>query len=337
LGEALACCPELVLVPGDPVGVAQAWEEIVQALEGIGALVEPARPGLAFFGAAGLGALHGDIRGVLAATRRALGRPIRIGVGPTRFCALACALEARSRRAWVIGARDARRYLSSQPVSVLGFREQTSALVPILQRLGIGTLGDLAALSAEAIADRFGEPGIQARGLALGHDEPLRARQVEDRLSESMELAESSSGQALQRALEALIERLLARPQRRGRTIRALTLYARLVERGTWCERVVLREAISDRRRIRLALSLRLGLLPAPAQTLGLTVEQFGPAGGEQGVLLDGERAARMTRLRDAVVQVRAVAGPHAALRALPVDPCSRVPERRFAFTPWAV
>ncbi|MGA7537338.1 MAG: hypothetical protein WBW93_01085, partial [Steroidobacteraceae bacterium] len=124
LGEALARCPGLVLVPGDPVQVAQTWEAACRALEGIGALVEPARPGLAYFDAVGLGALHGDLYGVIATARKTLARPARIGVGPTRFCSLAAALESRSRRARVVDAREVRRYLAAQPVGLLEFREQ---------------------------------------------------------------------------------------------------------------------------------------------------------------------------------------------------------------------
>jgi protein ImuB len=60
LGEALARCPRLVLVPEDPVGVARAWEGTLRALEGIGAEVEPARQGLAYFDASGLRGLHRD-------------------------------------------------------------------------------------------------------------------------------------------------------------------------------------------------------------------------------------------------------------------------------------
>src|SRR5438270_11340151 len=61
LGEALARCPELVLLPADPVKVAERWEATLQALEAIGAAVEPARPGLAYFEADGLRALHGSL------------------------------------------------------------------------------------------------------------------------------------------------------------------------------------------------------------------------------------------------------------------------------------
>jgi protein ImuB len=337
LGEALARCPDLGLVPADPLGVARVWERAVCALEGIGAAPEPARPGLAYFQAEGLHGLHGGGEGVLAAVRRALGPRARMGVGPTRFCALAAALEVRSRRAVVVSPTQARRYLAARPVGVLRFRQETAALVEPLERLGVRTLGELAALGRDAVADRFGSPGSHARRLARGEDTPLQGRLREERLEESLELAQSGSGPALERVLGLLVDRLLARPQRRGRTLRAVVLSARLVEQGTWRELVVFRQALSDPGRMRLALSVRLALLPAPAEALGLAVERFGPAEGEQATLLEGSSAQRSERLREGVAQVRAVAGPEAALRALCVDPDSRVPERRVVLTPFPV
>ncbi|HEX2086838.1 MAG TPA: hypothetical protein VHF89_14255, partial [Solirubrobacteraceae bacterium] len=103
LGEALARSPRLALVPPDPVGVAEAWERVVMRLESIGAEVEAAAAGQAFFDARGLRRLHGGhVDGVLDAARRALRRPARIGAGPTRFVALAAASVARARRPHVV-------------------------------------------------------------------------------------------------------------------------------------------------------------------------------------------------------------------------------------------
>jgi protein ImuB len=336
LAEALARCPGLVLVPGDPLAVARVWEGVARRLEGIGADVELARPGIAYLDAKGLLRCHGGVEGVIAATRRALGRPVRIGGSPTRFCALAAALEARARRARVLGAGEARLYLASKPVGLLSYRPQTAVLVEALERLGIGTLGRLVALGADALSDRFGKPGLLARRLALGYDEPLRPRRLEERLEESLELCGTSSQEALERALDLLLERLLARRERRGRAVRAMSLSARLAERGTWCERVVFRQPLTDHKTMRLALSMRLALLPAPAEALALTVESFGPADALQLGMWDGERVARAQRVGDAIRQLRVLAGPQAALRIAPVEPASRVPERRFAFTPYS-
>jgi protein ImuB len=348
LGEALARCPDLVLVPADPVGVEEAWDSTLRSLEEIGTAVEPARPGLAYLETEPLRAMYGTDAATIAAVRdvgRGQGSPaergasrgerhMRVGAGPTRFCALAAALAVRSRRPLVLEGKEAERWLATRPIELLGFRAETEQLLEPLMRLGVRTLGELVRLGRPALADRFGAAGVSAHRLACGIDTPLRARRVEERLEERMSVGDASSGLSLQRTLGVLVDRLLARSERRGRSLRAVTLSARLLSGGGWRERVVFRQALCDRDRISLALSLRLLLLPAPAEMLGLSVERFGPPAGEQGALLGGARAARASRLREAVAQMRAVAGEDAAMRAVCVDPDSRVPERRVVLTP---
>src|SRR3954465_14656636 len=250
LGEALARCPRLALVPPDPGGVADAWERGGGALEAIGAAVEAGRPGLACFDARGLRRLHGgSLDGIGAAVPAALRGPGGVGAGPTRFCAQAAAARARSRRAAIIsGAAE----LAGEPVTLLRFRDETAALPEVLDRLGVRTLGELTALSRAAVADRFGPPGLLAHDLARGRDTPLRPRRPAEALEEVLELEESASGEQLGRALELLVDCLLARRERDGRTLRAVVLSATLVEGGTWRERVVFREPLADAGRMRL-------------------------------------------------------------------------------------
>jgi protein ImuB len=348
LGEALARCPDLALVPADPVGVEESWESLLRSLEAIGAAVESARAGLAYFETGPLCSLHGSDAAVIAAGQRAAG-PLqgaagaadrrasahaRTGAGPTRFCSLAAALAVRSRRPLVLDGSDALRWLSGRPIELLGYRAETEQLLEPLTRLGVRTLGELARLGRSALADRFGAAGVFAHRLACGEDTSLRPRLAQELMEETMSVGDASSGPAIERVLGVLVDRLLARSDRRGRTLRAVTLSARLLAGGGWRERVVFRQPLADRDRISLALSLRLLLLPAPAASLGLSVERFGPPAGEQRALLDEGHAARVARLREAVVQVRTVAGEGAAMRAVCVDPDSRVPERRVVLTP---
>ncbi len=342
MGEALARCPRLALVPPDPMGVAEAWELALARLESLGAEVESLRPGEACFDASGLQRLHSGrvvkmlSDGYLAAQGSAGLRKVlsgvRVGQGPTRFCAMVAAHGARVRRPLrIAGAAD----LEPRPVALLRRRAGTAALVEPLERLGIVTLGDLAALTRSVVADRFGRPGLLAHDLARGRDTPLRTRRPGELLRESLELPESGSGEQLGRALGLLIDRLLARRERRGRTLRAVVLSARLVEGGTWRENVVFREALADSQRMRMVLGGRLAMLPAPAETLLLTVDRFGPPHPEMRALFDDGSVRRDERLREAVRQARAVAGPDAALRVLEIDPDSRVPERRMVLTPF--
>ncbi len=334
LGEALARCPELALVPPDPAGVADAWERLLGRLEGMGARVESDRAGLACFEGRGLERLHGGEDGVLAAARRALRAPARLGAGTSRFAAVAAASRARARRPEVVRG-PAAAYLEPLPVTLLETRAETARLVAPLERLGVGTLGALAALPRANVADRFGRVGLLAHDLARGRDTALRPRDVLERLEEVLDLPEAASGPQLERGLGMLIDRLLARPERRGRTLRSVVLSARLVESGTWREPVPFREALSDPARMRLALAPRLALLPAPAEALRLTVERFGPPCGEARSLLDAAAELRRARLREGIRQAQVAAGEEAALRIHAVDPRSRVPERRASLAPW--
>jgi protein ImuB len=338
LGEALARCPRLALVPPDPAGVAEAWELVLARLEGIGAAVAPERPGLVCFEERGLRRLLGGGERVIAAARRAVGRSeARVGAGPSRFCALAAASRARPRRPEVVAgdAAAARAYLARLPVELLCTAGVDQELPATLERLGVGTLGALAALPRAAIADRFGEPGLYALDLVRGAGGPPRPRAAGERVGEALELPEAASGPQLEHALGLLVDRMLARRERRGRTLRAAALAARLVEGGTWRERIVFRESTADPRRLRLALTPHLAELPAPARTLELVVERFGPPVSDQRPLLDEAAAARDARLREAVAQARAAAGPDAALRVIDIDPDSRVPERRSLLAPY--
>ena len=345
LGEALARCPRLTLVPPDPAGVADAWERLLVRLESVGASVEPERPGLVCFEAQGLLRLYGGVEGVLGAARRALrGRgeqgawPARYGVAPSRFAAVAAATRARVRRDVIVagGRAQARNFLASMPVALLRARPALAELPEALEQLGVATLGELAGLSAASLADRFGRAGLIAHELACGGDGALRPRPASEMVRESLELPEAGSGAQLERALSLLIDRVLARRERRGRTLRAVALSAVLVEGGgTWRDQVVFREALADPVRMRLALAPRLALMPAPAEELRLAVERFGPPASDQRGLLDDPAEARRARLREAIRQTRAAAGPDAALRVLEVDPDSRVPERRAVLTPF--
>src|SRR5215218_5179006 len=348
LGEAMSRCPGLRLVPPDPEGVRSLWGAVLDRLEGIGAELESDHAGAAFFVASGLEGIHGgDLAGVLAAARRALGAGARFGAAPSRFAAHAAALQARPRRrgaavgagrspnAVVIDPPKARDFLAPLPVGLLRTRPELQALPEVFERLGIRTLGEVAALPSRALAERFGHPGLLAHDLARGGDFPLEPRRPPEPVSERLDLPEAASGQQLARALELLVARVLARRERRGRTLRSLAVSARFVAGGTWRTAVTLRHASADSERIRLALAQKLVELPAPSESLALEVEAFGPPAHDQGRLLDEAASVRRARLGEAVRQARQAAGADAALRVLDVDPDSRIPERRAVLAPF--
>jgi hypothetical protein len=322
--------------PSAPDDAEADWEALLGRLEAIGARVECGPEGEAFFEADGLlGLWGGRLEGVVSRTRRAIGEPASIGVGPNRFCARAAASRAqRGRGAVIVPSGSARAFLAPLPVSLLRYRS-LGEMVVTLERLGVRTLGVLATLPDAKVADRFGAPGLRALELARGGDRRLRPRRPREDVGERLDLPEAASGPQLERALGLLIDRLLARPERRGRTLRGLRLVAGLATGGGWRATVTMRRASASPDRLRLALLLRLSSLPAPAERIALEVVAFGPPAGDQLTLVRTDEEDRRRRLGEAVRQARAAAGREAVLRVLDVDPGSRVPERRAVLAPF--
>ena len=137
----------------------------------------------------------------------------------------------------------------------------------------------------------------------------------------------------LRRALGALVETVLARPERRDRFVRKVALSARLVGGGSWRRTLTLREPSADADRIRVALAPRLAELPAPVLELRVElVELTEPAGRQLELLAAG--AEDRSRLSEGLRQVRASTGSGSVCTVVEVAPWSRIPETRALFVP---
>ena len=73
MGEALATCPELVLVEQDPAAVEQEWEGVLRRLEDSGFAVESAEPGVVTFETQGVERLYGGVEAALARALASVG------------------------------------------------------------------------------------------------------------------------------------------------------------------------------------------------------------------------------------------------------------------------
>ena len=140
LGEALATCPELVLVDPDPAGAEREWEGVLRRLEDAGFGVEPVEPGVVVFETGGVERLYG---GVEAALRKALASvgpawDPRAGAGQRRFVALAAASVARPGQAVIVEGEEEQSFLEPLPLSLLPLEEGRYAE---LEGLGVRTLG----------------------------------------------------------------------------------------------------------------------------------------------------------------------------------------------------
>lgn len=335
LSEALATCPELVLVEQDPAAAEEEWERILRSLEDAGLAVEPVEPGCAYFETRGLERLSGGLQQVLQRALAAVGptwEP-RVGVAERRFAALAAATVAPPGRALVVDDAETGLFLEPLPLHLLPLSPERREE---LSELGVKRLGDLARLPAAAVADRMGREGAEALRLVQGEgDARVAARRPPAEIAEALEFPEPLANElTLARAFGALLDRLLAREERGGRMPRRLAVSARLVGGGSWRRTATLREPTAEPERLRQALVPKLGELPAPAVELRLELGELTESVGTQAELVRPRGSRLRSRLREGLRQVRAAVGIEAVCTVVEVAPWSRIPEARAILVP---
>lgn len=335
MGEALATCPALVLVEEDPAAAEQEWERILRRLEDAGFAVDSAQPGCAYVETRSVERLYG---GVEAALRRALAAvgdawDPRAGAADRRFAALAAANVGRPGQVVIVSDAAKEEFLAPLSLKLLPVPEETRQE---LEELGVRRLGQLAALPGGAVAERLGTDGRRAWRLARGGRRGrVRGRRPPAEIVESLEFPEVIANElTLRRALAALVERALGRPERENRFVRKLALSARLVDGGSWRRTLTLREPAAERERIRVALGAKLAELPAPVVELRLELVELTQSVGQQLQLVRPSGAELEGRLKEGLRQVRASTGGGAVCTVVEVAPWSRVPEARALFVP---
>jgi protein ImuB len=335
LSEALATCPELVLVEQDPAGAEEAWEQILRRLEEAGLAVESAEPGCAYFETQGIERLAGGLDATLHRALAAVGpawEP-RVGAASRRFTALAAASIAPPGHAVVVDDGESGLFLEPLPLDLLSLTPERRRE---LSELGIRKLGELARLPGSAVADRLGPDGAEAWRILRGGDgDGVEARRPPAEIAEALEFPEAVGNElTLSRALAALIDRLLARPERAGRAPRQLAVSARLVGGGSWRRTATLREPTAEPERLRVALAPRLAELPAPALALRLELGELTESAGSQADLIRPRGSRLRERLKDGLRQARAGVGLDAVCTVVEVAPWSRIPESRAILVP---
>ena len=335
MGEALATCPDLVLVDQDPAGAEQAWEEILRSLEDAGFAVDPAGLGCVYFETRGVERLYGGLEPALKRALAAVGTAWdpRAGAAERRFAALAAASIARPGQILIVSDDRTDEFLAPLPLELvpLELRRRQE-----LRELGVRRLGELAGLPGGAVAERLGPDGRRAWSLARGGAAgKVRGRRPPAELVESLEFPEAVGNElTLRRAFASLLERILARPERERRFVRKAAVAARLATGGSWRRTATLRDPTADPDRLRAALAPKLAELPAPVIELRLELVELTEEEGRQLELLPAAGAELDTRLRDGLRQVRASTGSGSVCTVVEVAPWSRIPEARALFVP---
>ena len=329
--QAQSRCPDLVVLEHDPARDARAFEPVVAAVEAFGPGVEIVRPGVCAFATRGPSRYFGGDDALAAQVASVVGRSCRVGVADGGFAA-----EQAARRDLVVPPGESAAFLAPLPARVL---EQPD-LTDLLRRLGVATLGDLAALPVAAVVGRFGPEGLRAHRLASGLDErPVAGRRPPPDLQVSTELdppAERVDVAAF--AAKALADALHAGLAGRGLACSRVRIEAE-TEHGEHLARLWRHDgaltAAMLAERVRWQLD---GWLATPgAVTAGITLlrlapDEVHPDDGRQLGFWGGDRAAT-ERAGRALVRLQGMLGPEAVVTAAVGG--GRGPADRVCLVPW--
>lgn len=341
--EAQARCPELIVLPDDPDRDARAFEPVAAAVEALAPGVEVTRPGLVAVPALGPTRYFGTEPAVaerfVDLVAAETGVECQVGIADGLFAATLAA-----HRGLLVVSGQTAGFLA--PLSIAELHQPAtgparSALVDLLHRLGLRTLGGFAALPVDGVASRFGPDGVRAHRLARGLDErPLARRgppvdltvtRTLDPPVERIDTAAFASREPAEQLHAALAARGLA-CIRLG--VGARTESGEELHRVWRCAEPLSAAGIADRVRWQLD-----GWLTSRAArpSAGITVLQLVPEEVVGGQALQrglwGETGEDDERAGRALVRVQGMLGPEAVLTGVPGG--GRGPADRGRLVPW--
>jgi protein ImuB len=343
--EAQARCPELVVLDRDRDRDARAFEPVVAAVEELAPGVEVVRPGLVALAAQGPVGWFGGERAaaekLVDQVAARTGVECQVGVADGLFAAVLAA-----RRGLAVAPGDTPAFLAPLGVEELDREPDVdrSELVGLLRRLGLRSLGALAALDAEDVASRFGADAVLCHRLARGLDaRPPVRRTPPEELTVEIELDPPVDRvDAAAFAARGLAERLHRTLAGHGLSCTRLGVAARTVTgeelHRIWrCAEPLTPSGTVDRVRWQLDAWLTrsrttAGDGPGAVSRLWLVPEETVTAGALQ-LGLWGDIGEVDERAGRALVRVQALLGPESVFTAVLVG--GRDPAEQVRLVPW--
>ncbi len=337
LEQALSRLAGAVVLETDEPHYRQVFRQVLSGLQEVSDRVEDAGLGVAYVALDGLEALYGGEDPLASALLDAVPCDLlpKVGIGHGKFPALVAARGSEPLEATVVPA-DAATFLSPCPVALLPV---SGAVVAALERFGLHTLGQVAAMDRDLLVDQFGPEGEWAWSLASGCDDrPFMPLEHRETVTEQTSLPFSSTSlEMLLVAVDALLRRAYARPAMRGRYAGRADLECPVFGAAPWEKAVNFQEGVARWERAAFIIRSRLEAEPpeVPIDGLSLTLSGFTGESGSQLGLLPDVREDRRGQLMEAERRLQArMANGSALYRVVPVAPWHPAPEMRAVQTP---
>ena len=339
LDQALSRQVNGIVLDADEASYRRVFHRMLLSLQRISDRVEGAELGTAYVRLDGLESLYGDEARLATTLLNALSQDLapRVGVGEAKFPAYAAARTSLPLRS-VRVPPDMAGFLAPQSVDLLPVPAVCRAE---MHRLGLHTLGAVAAMKQDALTDRFGPEGRRAWELAQGIDNsPLVPLKHEAPIVEHSVLPfTSASLELLLTGVDTLLRRAFARTRAQGQCASGATLECVLYRAAPWEKQFHFKQAVSDWGRASHILrgQLEADCPQAPVEEITLSLSGITGETGTQLSLLADQRGDRERRLAEAERRLQArMSGKPALFRVVQVAPWHPAPEMRAIQVPFS-
>ena len=340
--EAEALAPFATVLIRDMGDEARRFEPIVAVVEDLVPRVEVVSPGLLFVPVSGALRFYGGeeplaermVKELDKLTGDQRGGEALVGIADGPFASRWAAGTARVGEPHVVS--DTIGFLSRLDLSTLREAMGGEEMIDTFRWLGVSTLGDLARLPREALASRFGNPGVQAHRLASGEDRLVDPRDIPLALEVEMFFEDPlESLDAVAFAGRALAERLLNGLRNAGVAPHTVTIVAEAAQ-GPTRERVwrsadpFTEKALTDRVWWQLRAWVETAGVPGGIVGLRIIPDDLSGEGRQLGLLSDESSIIEVER---ALGRAQALLGPDGVLQGRAQG--GRMPAERVAWSRW--
>jgi DNA polymerase-4 len=285
-------CPDAVLIPPDFAAYREASGKVMALLRRHVERVEVVGLDEAYLDLDGLVAPRAAMRRLVTAIREETGLSASVGIGPNKLVAKV-ASDVEKPAGFVVLSREeaCERFAGAPPGLVPGIGPKT---VERLERLGITTLGALAAAPEELLVEHFGAnhgPDLRRRASFHGAERLTLERVAVSESRETTFDRDVADPLELEGRLTALARELCARLARQDRRGRTIAIKVRLDDWTTVTRARTIAAPTNDAGVVAgVALELLREYAPArPVRLLGVRVAAFDH--GEEPAVPDGQMA----------------------------------------------
>ncbi|MFS1302467.1 DNA polymerase IV [Streptosporangium longisporum] len=322
-------CPQAVILPPSREKYAEVSRQVMEIFQSFTPEVEPIASDEAFLDVAGARKRLGRPAEIAAMIREQVAREqgvtCSVGVARNKFVAKLASRHAKPDGLFVVPADKVVDFLHPLPVAALwGVGERTERS---LARLGIATVGDLAAVPVDTLRRELGQAaGTHLAELAWGRDDRPVTPHTPDKSigAEETFATDIDDPVRIRRELLRLSERVAARLRGAGAVGRTISVKLRRADFTTLSRSRSLHDP-TDVAKIVYDVACDLytasGLENVPLRLVGVRVENLGPAEGATRQLGLGERETGWREAEQAMDRATRRFGRDAVLPASLIRP----------------